>query len=259
MLLTVFFTLFVTFANAANQCSAKDVTDVVFILKLLNGGSFCSKYLGYPIPATVTVAKTQTATAISTSTTVVITTLATTETTTVTSTSTANTYTLDSTTTHLAKRAIAIPAGIRQFAETLVSKACSCFVVPSSTLKTVSTPTVVTTTQVVPFQQFTTVYVTATATSIVSTTVDQAVFEQIDAGENCPGFGGNVTPITAVNVADINGCLHSCFTTPGCTLMVTFLSGNSWICELFSGYTDPPNCAGSGAFENYIFEKLPLP
>jgi hypothetical protein len=190
------------------------------------------------------VAKTQTATAISTSTTVVITTLATTETTyipkpivaklsTVTSTSTANTYTLDSTTTHLAKRAIAIPAGIRQFAETLVSKACSCFVVPSSTLKTVTTPTVVTTTQVVPFQQFTTVYVTATATSIVSTTVDQAVFEQIDAGENCPGFGGNVTPITVVNAADINGCLHSCFTTPGCTLIVAFIeSGNSWICEL---------------------------
>jgi hypothetical protein len=43
--------------------------------------------------------------------------------------------------------------------------------------------------------------------------VDQAVFQEIDFGENCPGFGGNVAPITAVAVAGVFECVDACFRT----------------------------------------------
>jgi len=91
----------------------------------------------------------------------------------------------------------------------------------------------VTTTQVVPFQQLITITVTATATSVVSTTVDKAVYQQVDSGLNCPGFGGpTVVPITVVNTPTIYDCLRACFLTTGCTLIVTFDAGNHWTCEL---------------------------
>jgi hypothetical protein len=81
-------------------------------------------------------------------------------------------------------------------------------------------------------------------TTVITDTVDAAVFQEIDVGENCPGFGGNVTPITVVNMADINGCLQACFDmahpdlltiigTSDCTLIVAFNAGNHFTCELY--------------------------
>jgi len=51
---------------------------------------------------------------------------------------------------------------------------------------------------------------TSTATAVV----DKAVFQEVDFGENCPGFGGSgVTPITFVNTASVAGCVDACFHT----------------------------------------------
>src|SRR5271154_1549980 len=114
-------------------------------------------------------------------------------------------------------RGFFVDVDLAMFARSLISKACSQIVVP--TTQTVTTTGATTTTTV---DVTTTVSPTTTATTTstdiivttVGTTVDQAVFQQIDAGDNCPGFGGtSVLPITVVNTADINGCLQACFST----------------------------------------------
>jgi hypothetical protein len=102
------------------------------------------------------------------------------------------------------------------FAGSLISKACSQIVVPTTQTLTTTGATTTTTIDVTETVSPTTT-ATTTSTDIivttVGTTVDQAVFQQIDAGSNCPGFGGSVSPITVVNTADINGCLQACFGT----------------------------------------------
>jgi hypothetical protein len=139
-------------------------------------------------------------------------------------------------------------AVLRAFARSIISKACLCFVTPSTALiATTVTKATVTTNLISTVNLLTTqtALTTDVFTTVVTDTVDAAVFQEIDFGENCPGFGGNVTPITAVAVADINGCLRACFGTAhpdlltigtsGCTLAIAFLSGASMICELYVG------------------------
>jgi hypothetical protein len=137
-------------------------------------------------------------------------------------------------------------AVLRAFARSVISKACLCFVTPSTALiATTVTKATVTTNLVNTVNLLTTqtALTTDVFTTVVTDTVDAAVFQQIDFGENCPGFGGNVTPITVVNTADVNGCVQACFGmshpdllttgTTGCTLLVAFFSGNHWTCELY--------------------------
>jgi hypothetical protein len=100
------------------------------------------------------------------------------------------------------------------FASSLISKACSQIVVPTTQTVTTTGATTTTTIDVtVTVSPTTTATITSTdiIVTTIGTTVDQAVFQQIDAGDDCPGFGGSVTPITAVSAADINGCLQACF------------------------------------------------
>src|ERR1700738_511824 len=100
------------------------------------------------------------------------------------------------------------------FLKSVISQACSCVVTPVTAFVTTA-PVIATNT----INQLVTVLATNTqtvvqtsvSTVVVSDTVDQAVFQLIDSGLNCPGFGGSIVPITAVNTADIPGCIDACF------------------------------------------------
>lgn len=143
-------------------------------------------------------------------------------------TTTTNTWTTTDA-THLARlkeRDVAIPPctlyiciteltlDISRFPSSVISKACSHLVVPATTFITTTATTATTTINLVStFSQTTTTTATTTEsfTTTVTDTVDLAVFQQIDVGENCPGFGGSVTPITAVSADSIDTCIQACF------------------------------------------------
>ena len=103
---------------------------------------------------------------------------------------------------------------LTMFLKSVISQACSCVVAPATAFVTTS-PLVATNTinvvQMVNQATTQTAYTTSVSTVAVGTAVDEAVFQQIDAGLNCPGFGGSATPITVVNTADIYGCINACF------------------------------------------------
>lgn len=107
-------------------------------------------------------------------------------------------------------------AVLTMFLKSVISQACSCVVTPITAFVTTS-PLVATNTinvvQTVNQATTQTAYTTSVSTVVVGNTVDEAVFEQIDVGLNCPGFGGSASPITVVNTADLNGCINACFST----------------------------------------------
>ena len=103
---------------------------------------------------------------------------------------------------------------LSSFKTSLLSEACSCVVSPTTSFVTINTVVATNTITLVTTLSQTitaTSYTTSISTTIVSSTVYAAVFQQIDFGENCPGFGGTISPITVDNTVDINGCIQACF------------------------------------------------
>jgi len=248
----------------ADSCHSGLVGAAVDLLQIFHASKFCSTFLGYPVTTLVVQDVNVASTTTTTFTTTFLAEVVSPTTIFTTSFTGVPTYTTTATTKlarrGLEERAIPLPAFLTGFVPSLVSHACSCVATPS-TVSLFHTTTITTGTTVLT----TSTTSTSTSTSVPITTVTDTaqqikVFQQIDAGENCPGFGGSVTPITAVNTASIDACIGACATTGGCTLLVTFNAGDHYTCELFSGFTNPPLCDNIiGAFTNFIYELVPHP